>query len=154
MPTPTKPLDSWAWKSSDPGHAWVVDIGGIVRPITNELSRLAAGGLFFFDTETHAIDAKQYFGSKAMIGGVTTADVAGVTALIPGSNPANPPFTGVSSGINALGDFFNKLADGNLWLRVGEFAIGAILIGVALAHLTGTDNAVTQVLTKGAIKHV
>lgn len=48
------------------------------------------------------------------------------------------------SGINAVGDFANKLTQGNTWLRIAEGLLGIVLIGVALAKLTGVDNAVNK----------
>jgi hypothetical protein len=39
-------------------------------------------------------------------------------------------------GIAAIGDFFNKLTEANTWVRVGEFAAGAILLYIGLSALT------------------
>lgn len=44
---------------------------------------------------------------------------------------------GVITGVNAIGDFAQRLTQAHTWVRVGEFAAGAILIGVALNHLLG-----------------
>lgn len=57
------------------------------------------------------------------------------------------------SGINAVGDFANKLTQANTWLRIAEGLLGIVLIGVALAKLTGVDNAVKQAAV-GAAKVV
>lgn len=48
------------------------------------------------------------------------------------------------SGINAIGDFANKLTQANTWLRIAEAVLGIMLIGVALAKLTGVDNQVAK----------
>jgi hypothetical protein len=138
--TATQPLPSWAFKSSDPGDAWVVDIGGIVRPITNELSRVSAAALFMFDTEAHANDAKAYFGNEALVEGVSVGMVSGTLAGAGIGSPSNPiaPF----SGVDAIGAFFNRLTEGNTWLRIGEAVLGIILVAVALGKLTGLEDSV------------
>ncbi|MGH3223573.1 MAG: hypothetical protein ACRDPY_33635 [Streptosporangiaceae bacterium] len=140
----TKPLPSWAWKSGDPGDAWVADIGGIVRPITNEASRLAASGLFFFDTQAHAQDAKAYFGSQALIEGVSVGMVSGTLAGAGLGTPANPPSNPLS-GVAAIGDFFSKLGQPNTWIRVGEVALGLILLAVGVARITGAVPLATKI---------
>lgn len=57
------------------------------------------------------------------------------------------------SGINAVGDFANKLTQANTWLRIAEGLLGIVLIAVALAKLTGVDNAI-QKAAVGAAKVV
>lgn len=42
-------------------------------------------------------------------------------------------------------DFLNLLTDPHLWLRVAEFAIGAILIGVGLAKMTSAGPTLSKV---------
>lgn len=54
------------------------------------------------------------------------------------------------SGINAVGDFANKLTQANTWLRIAEGLLGIVLIGVALAKLTGADNAVAKAAVTAA----
>lgn len=39
------------------------------------------------------------------------------------------------TGINAIGDFFQRLTQGNTWIRVAEFLLGLGLIVVGLAKL-------------------
>ena len=48
------------------------------------------------------------------------------------------------TGIDAVGAFFNRLTEANTWLRIAEGALGIILIAVALAKLTGADNAIAK----------
>lgn len=48
------------------------------------------------------------------------------------------------SGVNAIGDFFNKLGQANTWIRVAEVVLGIALIGIGIAHATGTDNAISR----------
>jgi hypothetical protein len=51
----------------------------------------------------------------------------------------------VSSGINAVGDFFNRLSEGNTWLRIAEATLGIVLIAIALGKITGVDNGIKTV---------
>lgn len=54
------------------------------------------------------------------------------------------------TGIDAVGAFFNRLTEGNTWLRIAEGALGIILIAVALAKLTGADNVIAKTATTAA----
>jgi hypothetical protein len=54
----------------------------------------------------------------------------------------------VLSGVNAIGDFFNKLSEANTWLRIAEGLLGGILIAVSLAKLSGVENVVSKAVTK------
>jgi hypothetical protein len=58
------------------------------------------------------------------------------------------PAASTAQGINAVGNFFNKLSEGNVWLRIGEFVLGAALLAVALGKLTGVDTGVINVAKK------
>jgi hypothetical protein len=54
-------------------------------------------------------------------------------------------------GIAAVGDFFSRLSEKNTWLRVGEVAVGGILLYVALkAMFPGTVGTATHVAGKAA----
>lgn len=48
-------------------------------------------------------------------------------------------------------DVFKGLNLGNLMLRVGETVLGVVLVGVGLAKLTGAENAISKVATKGLL---
>jgi hypothetical protein len=120
-----------------PGGPWFIfqATGTIQRQSNPVLAMgLANSGWVGFATQAEAKAALAYSKSH---GAPTVAQAA--KNNIPGF-----------SGIDAVGNFFNKLSEGNMWLRIGEFAIGAILVGVALAHLTGTDNAIAKTLRTGA----
>lgn len=53
-----------------------------------------------------------------------------VTSGIPGaSNPL--------SGVEAIGNFFNKLGQKNTWIRIGEGVVALILLDVGLKAFTG-----------------
>jgi hypothetical protein len=72
-------------------------------------------------------------------------DAGGDASKVPGVG-------GLFSGIDAVGNFFNKLGEKSTWIRIGEFAIGALLLAVALnalvKHTTGISPAGTA--AKGA----
>jgi hypothetical protein len=59
-------------------------------------------------------------------------------------------------GLAAIGDFFNRLTQPNTWVRVGEFAAGALLVYVGLsAAMKGTEaQQATQTVTKPVKKGV
>lgn len=46
-------------------------------------------------------------------------------SLVP--KPSNP-----LTGLNAIGDFFQRLSQASTWIRVGEFAAGGILLYIGL----------------------
>ena len=50
------------------------------------------------------------------------------------------------TGLNAIGDFFNKLGEANTWIRVGEVLLGVVLIAVGVARITGAQNVISQVV--------
>lgn len=54
---------------------------------------------------------------------------------------------GAESSLKTL-DTLGGLNLGTLVLRAGEILLGLVLIGVAVAHLTGTDNALSNVAKK------
>lgn len=43
----------------------------------------------------------------------------------------------LTSGIDAVGDFFNRLTDGELWKRIGLIVIGGVLTVVAVLIIAG-----------------
>lgn len=59
---------------------------------------------------------------------------------------ADAPLNAAGSGIGDTTDFLTRLSTKNLWMRVGEFAVGAILIYVGLkAAFPSTVSAITSV---------
>jgi hypothetical protein len=57
----------------------------------------------------------------------------------------------VAGATNSALKSLNPLAglfQANIWLRVGEFALGIVLIGVGLAKLTGAENFISQAVGK------
>jgi hypothetical protein len=61
-----------------------------------------------------------------------------------------PGVSQLDSGVNAVGDFFNKLSDGNLWIRIAEGLLGLLLVGIAMGKLTGVDQKITQAVSTAA----
>jgi hypothetical protein len=62
--------------------------------------------------------------------------------------PTAPDLPNPLSGVNAIGDFFQRLTQPATWTRVGEVALGGILVYVAvraLAHGSGSSPAVKPV---------
>lgn len=76
-------------------------------------------------------------------------------ANIPG-NPGQAIGQAVSgfTGLNAIGDFANRLTQANTWIRVGEFIAGAILVVIALNAMTKgpVRSATTGTVKSGAKK--
>lgn len=55
--------------------------------------------------------------------------------LIPSVGKAGANASGVISDAGNVADFLSRLDDANTWVRIGEFAIGAILIYVGVRSL-------------------
>jgi hypothetical protein len=89
-----------------------------------------------FKSQTEAKAAKP--GPATIVPGVTVSPSGKVSG--PGST--------IFNGINAVGDFFNKLSEANTWLRIAEGLLGGILIAVSLAKLTGVENVISKAVTK------
>ena len=61
-----------------------------------------------------------------------------------GQAAPNIKLPNVLSGIDAIGNFFNKLGEKELWIRVAEVVLGLLMIGVALGKLSGIDAKITK----------
>jgi hypothetical protein len=73
---------------------------------------------------------------------------AGIASNIKNSVTNNPVTNTVTAPFLSVGQFLSKLGNPNLWIRVGEFTIGAALLIVGLAHLTGADSTAMKIATK------
>ena len=98
--------------------------------------------------------AAGYFGNPgpaSATNAFATFDEAHAFAASQSGSAASGKITGLASQVpNALKSL-NPLAglfQANIWLRVGEFVLGIVLIGVGLAKLTGTENFVSSVVRK------
>jgi hypothetical protein len=112
----------------------------------------------FYEAELHAgIGLHGPYNSMAALYAANPNAKNSGAAPIPGASATGTTPQGAAgaiandTGITAVGDFFNQLKEGSLWLRIAEFAIGGILVAVALAHLTGVNNDVTKALKTGAV---
>jgi hypothetical protein len=74
--------------------------------------------------------ANKYNANPGQAGGVNAPGVA------PGINAPNPLGNNPLTGLNAIGDFFQRLSQPATWVRVGEFIAGGLLLYVALNAMT------------------
>lgn len=70
--------------------------------------------------------------------------------------PGSGIISGAESGINAVGDFFKLLTEGQLWVRIAEGIAALILIGVGIEQLLSSSKTVNQVASgaAGAAKYI
>lgn len=87
---------------------------------------------------------------------VAAGKAAGEGPVVSGVTNATSAVGKGLGGINAIGDFFNRLTEGNTWLRVGEVAAGLLILYIGLnAVMKGTPvEAATQSATKTAKRAV
>lgn len=111
----------------------------------------------FYEAELHAgIGLHGPYDSLAALDKANPNAKSSGAAPIPGASTiGTTPQGGLSNlandtGITAVGDFFNQLKEGNLWLRVGEALLGIVLIAVALGKLTGLDDSVKSAAISAA----
>jgi hypothetical protein len=62
----------------------------------------------------------------------------------PGNNPVTNAVKKITDPLQAIGDFFSKLGQANLWIRVGEVILGVILLAVGAARITHTENLISK----------
>lgn len=70
--------------------------------------------------------------------------IPGVDIKPGGGLSAHNPLTGLA----AIGDFFNKLSDPHLWVRVAKVMVGGVMLLVGLAHITGASGQIMDVARK------
>lgn len=107
-----------------PGGPWFVF--GATGTIQRQSNPLAAVGL--------ANAGWVGFPTQALAKAFANKGVAG-TAKSAASSLPNP-----LTGVNAVGDFFNRLTEGNTWVRVGEVLAGVLLLYLGL-NATFRDTA-------------
>lgn len=106
-----------------PGGPWFVF--GATGTIQRQSNPLAAAGL--------ANSGWTGFPTQALAKAFASHGVSG-TAKHAATSIPNP-----LGGINAVGDFFNRLTQANTWVRVGEVAAGILLVYLGLnATMKGT----------------
>jgi hypothetical protein len=121
-----------------PGNDYYVfPLTGTIQRQSNPLLANALKASGWMGPYNWATAQAQVTGLKAGIGAATPG---GLPTVGPGGNinPANA-FSNLG-GINAIGDFFNRLTEPNTWVRVGEVVAGILLVYLGLsATLRGTE---------------
>jgi hypothetical protein len=85
-------------------------------------------------------DTAQAVGAAAGAAGTATGQVqTGLDAGLPGFS---------IPGLSQLGDFFGALTGANLWIRAAKVLVGATLVIVGIAHITGADGALAATARK------
>jgi hypothetical protein len=115
-----------------PGNDYFVNIvTHTIQRISNPLlqnAALAAGYIGPYDYQT----ARGVAAGLAHESGTTPS---GTNPLTTGQQAASGA-TSALGGINAIGDFFNRLTEKNTWLRVGEVVAGLLLLYIGLKATT------------------
>lgn len=89
---------------------------------------------------------------------IPTGDIEGILNTLAGGLTDNPNLEAgaasnpVVQGIGSDVDFLTRLTSKNLWIRVGEFAVGAILIYVGLKAAFPSQVAAVTSVPKTAAK--
>jgi hypothetical protein len=119
-----------------PGNDYYVfPLTGTIQRQSNPLLAASLRGSGWMGPYNWTTAQAQVKGLKAGIGAATPG---GLPTVGPGGNIANP-FSNLG-GINAIGDFFNRLTQPNTWVRVGEVAAGLLLLYLGLsASMRGTE---------------
>ncbi|HEY1618003.1 MAG TPA: hypothetical protein VGG25_10320 [Streptosporangiaceae bacterium] len=106
---------------------WGVDQAGRITEAAGSAAKLrdmAKGYLTWFSSREAA--ESWYASQQGLLSG-----------KIPGAG-------GLLSGLAAIGGFFDKLGEGNTWIRVAQVLLGVALIGIGVARLTHASNLVSR----------
>ena len=122
--------------SAHPGNDYyVMPLTGTIQRQSNPLLAASLRASGWMGPYTWVTAKAQVAGLKAGIGAATPG---GLPTVGPGGNILNP--VNDLGGINAIGDFFNRLTQPNTWIRVGEVAAGLLLVYLGLsATMRGTE---------------
>jgi hypothetical protein len=148
------------------GQVWFYDsnTNAVATANSSPDSAIGYSDYLFYEAELHAGIGLHgpYNSMTALYAANPTAKASNAQAGAGSSLIANGPqpaisgagnaITSVDSGVTSMGDFFNKLSEGNVWLRIGEFVLGVVVIAVALGKLTGLENAVGLKTAVKAVK--
>lgn len=125
MPTTTHPGNDY----------YIQPLTGTIQRQSNPLLAASLRATGWMGPYNWTTAKAQVAGLKAGIGAATPG---GLPTVGPGGNIANP-FSNLG-GINAIGDFFNRLTQPNTWVRVGEVVAGILLVYLGLsATMRGTE---------------
>jgi hypothetical protein len=99
-----------------------------------------AGG---YATKLQAAAVAARYNSKPKTQRVTPGSAPDAPSALTGPGghiPGAGSITNPLGGINAIGDFFNRLTQPNTWIRVGEVVAGLLLVYLGLsATMRGTE---------------
>jgi hypothetical protein len=126
------------------GDYWAVPEG----TIGNLVNLFTAGGSY---AQWHVVqDTKQP--NKAAIGPYNTYAEANTVAQGFNKNPASPAQNAANAvGLGGTTELANKLQDPNLWVRVGEFLIGGMILYLGIKGLSApAGQAVAAPVKKAA----
>jgi hypothetical protein len=103
------------------------------------LSPTQASSAFALEIALSGID-KAIASAVTGVGKLTGATPGGIVAGAKAVSQLNP-----LTGLDAIGNFFNKLGDASTWIRVAEVAVGLLLIAVGIAELTKAVPLATKI---------
>jgi hypothetical protein len=78
-----------------------------------------------------------------------TATPTADTSVIPAASPFDI-FGPIGTALASLTSVVNRLTSGGLWLRIGSFMVGSLLIGLSLLRLSGAGNLVVPAVKTAA----
>ena len=90
-------------------------------------------------------------GLEDLKGGLTATGTAVGTAqdqVITGAAKGAIQITSWEQGLEAIGAFFASLGQANTWIRIVKVLAGGVLLITGIAHITGAQNAVTNIARK------
>jgi hypothetical protein len=131
--------------SSGNGDYWAVP-EGLVGNVVNWLS---AGGSF---AQWHVVqDVKKP--NNAALGPYDTYAEANTVAQDFNKNPASPAQNAADAiGLGGTTGLANKLQEPNLWVRVGEFLIGGMILYLGIKGLSAPAGQAVAAPVKGAAR--
>lgn len=140
-------MSKWYYNSRDG------NINSLPEAIGNALLHIGGGWHGPFDTKDDAI-AFYRANAAANPGWRDPTSTAGTNPIGDVASKAGKAVEGAAANAakSAVSGIFGNLNAESLILRVGEILLGLVLIGVALAHLTGTGNIISKAV--GAIPKV
>lgn len=114
--------------------------------LASMLAYIRAQGKSQIDSSWDAIPTSGTLTQKQNLVGVYFANVHGTAGTGDGGNGLPPlpgdaiksNIGGIASGITSVTDFLKLLTDPNLWLRIAEVLLGALLLGVGVAKISTT----------------
>lgn len=137
-PNPDGGTNVGLWQLDTRGKGAGHTIAQLQNPATN--ARLAVAG---------SSDGSDWSAWATYASGAYKAYLTGAAT---GVQPNPPPVTTQPTGLAAIGSFFSTLGQANLWIRVGEVALGIVLLAVGIARITSAVPAATSIAkTAGAV---